>query len=69
MVEPDRPEISIKTGAEEKQFACCITKARIQILIILNIYEERPKNNRNLNVAHEVEVAARCAARCRESTQ
>jgi len=32
-------------------------------------YEGRPKNNRNLNVARELEVIARCAARCRESTQ
>jgi len=28
-----------------------------------------PKNNRNLNVAHELEVAAQWATRCRESTQ
>jgi len=28
-----------------------------------------PKNNRNLNVARELEVVARYAARCRESTQ
>jgi hypothetical protein len=28
-----------------------------------------PKNNRNLNVARELEVVARCAAMCRESTQ
>jgi hypothetical protein len=28
-----------------------------------------PKNNRNLNVARELEVVARCADRCRESTQ
>jgi hypothetical protein len=28
-----------------------------------------PQNNRNLNVARELEVFARCAARCRESTQ
>ena len=28
-----------------------------------------PKNNRNLNVARELEVVARCAARCRESAQ
>jgi hypothetical protein len=33
------------------------------------IYEGGPKNNRNLNVACELEVIARCAARCRESTQ
>jgi hypothetical protein len=32
-------------------------------------YEGGPKNNRNLNVARELEVVARCAARCRESTQ
>jgi hypothetical protein len=29
------------------------------------IYEGGPKNNRNLNVARELEVIARCAARCR----
>ena len=28
-----------------------------------------PKNNWNLNVTCELEVVARCAARCRESTQ
>jgi hypothetical protein len=32
-------------------------------------YEGGPKNNRNLNVARELELVARCAARCRESTQ
>jgi hypothetical protein len=34
-----------------------------------SVYEGGPKNNRNLNVARELEVVARCAARCRESTQ
>jgi len=33
------------------------------------IYEGGPKSNRNLNVARELEVVARCAARSRESTQ
>jgi hypothetical protein len=33
------------------------------------IHEGGPKNNRNLNVARELEVVARCAARRRESTQ
>jgi hypothetical protein len=33
------------------------------------MYEGGPKNNRNLNVARELEVVARCAARCRKSTQ
>jgi hypothetical protein len=28
-----------------------------------------PRNNRNLNVARELEVVARCATRCRESAQ
>ena len=32
-------------------------------------YVEGPKNKQNLNVAHELEVVVRCAARCRESTQ
>jgi hypothetical protein len=32
------------------------------------ICEGGPKNNWNLNVARELEVVARCAARCREST-
>jgi hypothetical protein len=32
-------------------------------------YEGGPQNNRNLNVAPELEVFARCAARCHESTQ
>jgi len=34
-----------------------------------HIYEGGPKNNRNLNVVRELEVVARCAARCHESTQ
>jgi hypothetical protein len=33
---------------------------------IPNTYEEGPKNNRNLNVARELEVVARCAVRCHE---
>jgi hypothetical protein len=33
------------------------------------LYEGGGKNNRNLNVARELELVARCAARCRESTQ
>jgi hypothetical protein len=33
------------------------------------LYEGGPKNNRNLNVARELELVARCAAKCRESTQ
>jgi hypothetical protein len=33
------------------------------------LYERDPKNNRYLNVARQLEVVARCAARCRESTQ
>jgi hypothetical protein len=33
------------------------------------IHEGGPKNNRNLNVARELEVVARCAVRFRESTQ
>jgi hypothetical protein len=32
-------------------------------------YERGPKNNRNLNVARELEILARCAAMCREATQ
>jgi hypothetical protein len=32
-------------------------------------YEGGPKNNRNLNVARELKVVARCAAKCRVSTQ
>ena len=35
----------------------------------LSEYEGGLKNNRNLNVTRELEVVARCAARCRESTQ
>jgi hypothetical protein len=34
--------------------------------IAKSIYEGGPKNNWNLNVARELEVVARCAARCRE---
>jgi len=39
------------------------------ILDTLSEYEGGPKNNRNLNVACKLEVVARCAARCHESTQ
>jgi len=39
------------------------------IIIIIMFYTRGPKNNRNLNVAGEVEVVARCAARCLKSTQ
>jgi hypothetical protein len=35
---------------------------------IIKAYEGGPKNNRNLNVKHELEVDAQCTARCREST-
>jgi len=35
MVELERPESAIKYGVEETQFARRMTKARIQILIIL----------------------------------
>ena len=37
----------------------------------INLFAIRggPKNNLNLNVARETEVVARCAARCRNSTQ
>jgi hypothetical protein len=34
-----------------------------------NTYEGGPKNNRNLNVARELEVVTRCAARYHESRQ
>jgi hypothetical protein len=37
--------------------------------LVDSTYEGGPKNNWNLNVARELEVVARCAARCRESTQ
>jgi len=33
------------------------------------MYDEGPKNNWNLNVARELQVVVRCAARYRESTQ
>jgi hypothetical protein len=33
------------------------------------LYVGGPKNNRNLNVARELEVVARCAAMCRDSTR
>jgi hypothetical protein len=37
--------------------------------ILSYMYEGGPKNNRTLIVARELEVIARCAARCHESTQ
>jgi hypothetical protein len=37
--------------------------------IYLYVRGGRPQNNRNLNVARELKVVARCAARCRESSQ
>ena len=33
------------------------------------MYEGGPKNNRTLNLAREVDVVVRCAARCCRSTQ
>jgi len=30
MPEPDRPQMTIKCGAEDMQFACRVTSARIQ---------------------------------------
>jgi hypothetical protein len=43
----------------------------VQVSVCLSacLYEGGPKNNRNLNVAREIEVVARCAARCLELTQ
>jgi hypothetical protein len=41
----------------------------IYIYIYIYMNKGGPKNNRNLNVARELEVVARCALRCRESTQ
>jgi hypothetical protein len=43
-------------------------KALVYLMCIYN-YERGPLNHRNLNVARELQVVARCAARCRESTQ
>jgi hypothetical protein len=40
-----------------------------EMYAVENIIRGGPKNNRNLNVARELVVIARCAARCRESTQ
>jgi hypothetical protein len=42
---------------------------RYSFIIYMYTYEGGPKNNWNLNVARELEVVARCAARCCESTQ
>jgi hypothetical protein len=44
---------------------------RIQYTYIYSVqtYEGGPKSNRNLNVARKLEVDARCAARCCDSTQ
>jgi hypothetical protein len=51
-------------------------KARfpLSVLLVLLVVEKGfvrggTQNNRNLNVARELEVVARCAARFRESTQ
>ena len=60
-VEPGRPQIT----TWHMHIACWIPRATNK----LSEYEGGPKNNWNLNVACELEVAARCAARCRESTQ
>jgi hypothetical protein len=47
----------------------CINSTRNSCFICKYVgYEGGPKNNRNLNVARELEVVARCPARCREST-
>jgi hypothetical protein len=39
------------------------------VIVRIIIYEGRPQSNRNLNVARELQVVERCAARCLESTQ
>jgi hypothetical protein len=46
-----------------------ITNVNGFLTIIFTCTRGDPKNNRNLNVARELEVVARCTARCRESTQ
>jgi hypothetical protein len=50
----------------EKAVLFEVTPSKLTCLSVL--YEGGPKNNRNLNVARELEVVARCAARCRVST-
>ena len=39
------------------------------VCVCVCVYEGGPQNNWNLNVARELEIVARCAAKCRESTQ
>jgi hypothetical protein len=50
-----------------------VTRAKLVhnlfLVYIFLAYEGGPKYNWNLKVAPELEVVARCAARCRESTQ
>jgi hypothetical protein len=56
-------------------YNCTILKASCAMEILTMrgkfymTYEGGPKSNRNLNVARELEVVARCAARCHEPTQ
>jgi hypothetical protein len=45
------------------------TDDSVPIIYNIAIIRGGPKNNWNLKVARELEVVARCAARCRESTQ
>jgi hypothetical protein len=52
-----------------KRRACSEEHSANQTPSLYSTYEGGPKNNRNLNVARELEVVARCAARSHESRQ
>jgi hypothetical protein len=52
---------------QDKKFYAC--GQHCVVVYDVGIRAGGPKNNRNLNVARELEVVARCAPRCRESTQ
>jgi hypothetical protein len=61
---------AFKYDAGEILWVCNVKRNRFHCWpsVVQVNYEGGPKNNRNLNVALEIEVVARCAARCREST-
>jgi hypothetical protein len=59
----------LRTDYPGRQFVFCQNKLLRRLWFMGLFYEGEPQNNRNLNVARELEVVVRCAARCRVSTQ
>jgi hypothetical protein len=52
-----------------KTYVRCASGLKVNTKELCTVYKGGPKNTGNLNVARELEAVARCAARCRDSTQ